>query len=753
MTWRTSPVSRHFNVVMEVEDGKRVEKRVCRHCPADAPTEYGKGTSTTVLMRHIKVRHSGAPPPPRSSSSSPSSSSSSSLLLDSPPAKRACTRQATLDRDVVRMDDSALLPSLAKFFALRSLAHQLVEGDDFFDAVRAIRSSTCPLPDRRQLRAAILAEAQSLRGRVIRQLRIFCRSSPISVAIDGWTNVNTAKVTNVVLICGGEAYYWCSIVNGSHHNTASWLRDPLEEILNGIKAKGLVFNALVADNERVNRTLWALLLTPFPFLIHSSCAAHTVQLCVLKALDLPAIDPILTTMEALIRQFRYKVNRLKLRQVQQAATGASLCLIRPCDTRWSSQMYAAERLVKLKAFIDLVLPQTSAFWYELEQVINFLKPFQFATDMMQTDTCCLYDIYQQFKALLRHVASIPSTSIFHSAKGDLTNIINSMWYNHMNVNAIISCATLSFDKDLDPELELLTSEAEEWFWDFAAKYSMAWNLSLSTNYDELRRQAKSQWGEFVARSATSSFRRLDADIADEEELAKDQNRPFNPRLVWYLHLRHAPLLANAAVALLSVAGSEASVERTFSAQGDVHTDRRNRLADDIVEAEMFIKFNESTVKRMEEWERDMKVSKRKRKRQQTAAPPLGREMDEDDEEDADIPSIAGLFRRPEGKEAVEEVPDEKEEKQLPAPPPAVGVISVPDPPATDEVERFIKAYVEKYGIHDKYRWRDYNLQQLESAGAEWQPQPMRDTAVVLKRKIMAWVRAQTEQEVDVVDTE
>ena len=72
----------------------------------------------------------------------------------------------------------------------------------------------------------MLAEAQSLRGRVIRQLRIFCRSSPISVAIDGWTNVNTAKVTNVVLICGGEAYYWCSIVNGSHHNTAVWLRDP-----------------------------------------------------------------------------------------------------------------------------------------------------------------------------------------------------------------------------------------------------------------------------------------------------------------------------------------------------------------------------------------------------------------------------------------------------------------------------------------------------------------------------------------------
>jgi hypothetical protein len=108
----------------------------------------------------------------------------------------------------------------------------MVEFDEFLYAATAIRHSTCPLPDRRQLRNAVIEEAQSLRGRVIRQLRIFCRSSPITVAIDGWTNVTTAKVTNVVLLCGGEAYYWCSIVNGSHHNTAVWLRDPLVEVLN-----------------------------------------------------------------------------------------------------------------------------------------------------------------------------------------------------------------------------------------------------------------------------------------------------------------------------------------------------------------------------------------------------------------------------------------------------------------------------------------------------------------------------------------
>ena len=43
--------------------------------------------------------------------------------------------------------------------------------------------------------------------------------------------------------------------------------------------------------------------------------------------------------------------------------------------------------------------------------------------------------------------------------------------------------------------------------------------------------------------------------------------------------------------LLSVGISEAAVERSFSMQKFTHSDIRNRLSEDIVEAEMRIKFN------------------------------------------------------------------------------------------------------------------------------------------------------------------
>ncbi len=50
-------------------------------------------------------------------------------------------------------------------------------------------------------------------------------------------------------------------------------------------------------------------------------------------------------------------------------------------------------------------------------------------------------------------------------------------------------------------------------------------------------------------------------------------------------------LAKVAIALLSVAASEASVERSFSLQGAVHSKQRNRLHDSTVESEMFVRFN------------------------------------------------------------------------------------------------------------------------------------------------------------------
>jgi hypothetical protein len=238
------------------------------------------------------------------------------------------------------------------------------------------------------------------------------------------------------------------------------------------------------------------------------------------------------------------------------------------------------------------------------------------------------------------------------------------------------------------------------------------------------------------------FDRLDDDVASFRSKFELDHQPFQPRAVWNLYLAHSPLLSHAAVAILSVCGSEAAVERTFSAQGLVHSDLRNRLGDATVEAEMFIKFNMATVTRV-----DQRGQKQHRKRSPDADA-FCEEMGEDDEGDEPPPSIAGTFSRPkppqqprspEAKADAEEYAQsdsEAEEKSEAAP---AQVVLVPRAPAATDVQAFIEHYVAEHGITIKYRWTDYRLQQLEAAGQAWNPQ-MKDTDVVLKKKIMAWLR-------------
>ena len=68
----------------------------------------------------------------------------------------------------------------------------------------------------------------------------------------------------------------------------------------------------------------------------------------------------------------------------------------------------------------------------------------------------------------------------------------------------------------------------------------------------------------------------------------------------------------------------------------------------------------------------------------------------------------------------------------------------PAPPEND-VQAFIEWYVREHGVSGKYRWGVDKMNTLHEAGQAWRVQ-MRHSDVVLKRKIMAWVRAVDEKE-------
>ena len=68
-------------------------------------------------------------------------------------------------------------------------------------------------------------------------------------------------------------------------------------------------------------------------------------------------------------------------------------------------------------------------------------------------------MWRQFKRLLSHVRSIPATSLFHSSREAIVLIILEMWEKHINIDAVIACAQLSFDSSVDDIFPDKTQEA------------------------------------------------------------------------------------------------------------------------------------------------------------------------------------------------------------------------------------------------------------------------------------------------------
>ena len=90
---------------------------------------------------------------------------------------------------------------------------------------------------------------------------------PITIAVDGWTNVRHNKVTNIVPLTGGTAFYWTSITNTKEKNTGVYLANNIKPVVDDMISHGIKIVAVAADNEPVNGKMHRCLKQDFPFLI------------------------------------------------------------------------------------------------------------------------------------------------------------------------------------------------------------------------------------------------------------------------------------------------------------------------------------------------------------------------------------------------------------------------------------------------------------------------------------------------------
>jgi hypothetical protein len=459
----------------------------------------------------------------------------------------------------------------------------------FFQDLRQDKLSS--LPTRYLLREAMLRQHAALKEQLIQRLKQ--NNVAVSLLLDGWTNVNKVKVTNLLLVSKGVAYYWSSISNRSSSNTADWLYNAIKPEMDKILDLGIPIVSYVADNEPVMDATHDRLVQDFPFLIRIPCAAHTIQLAVKKTLLDPVFRSVIQETLDLINLFiSNKAQRLLLQNAQPPKT--ALKLIRPCDTRWSYTLYAVKRLLKLRNYIDQSLEEGKqeqkpiSYWGKLTDLVVVLTPFSVATNIIQQDKATLFDVGMQFKMLQKHADSMESKQ--PAIALHITNCISNEWGRHINKSATIAAAILSAIPNIST---LYTSpsiiDAQEFILNWGTEFLTYYQYSNAHN---VRQELTNQFVEFAARSNRfEGFkRRVDS---TETFIQKDgiETRLINPVTVWQSFRDGVLELASVAVAILSICASEAAVERSFSIQDRIHSKSRNRSKDDLVEAQVFVKFN------------------------------------------------------------------------------------------------------------------------------------------------------------------
>jgi hypothetical protein len=102
--------------------------------------------------------------------------------------------------------EKEMYATIAQTFALLNLPHSLVDAPAFRNMITVIRGCQFALPHRHVLPIEQHRVYNHLKRKVLE--RLSGEQTYVTLALDGWTNIRKDKVTNVVAMCQGYAFYW-----------------------------------------------------------------------------------------------------------------------------------------------------------------------------------------------------------------------------------------------------------------------------------------------------------------------------------------------------------------------------------------------------------------------------------------------------------------------------------------------------------------------------------------------------------------
>ena len=598
-------------VTREREEREKQRKERRQQLSQQQEGSEEKDELVDVLLMPSPTASLLSPPSQPSSSSSPSiftflsssssSASSSSTVTTGRGNKRVYGQQpfrpyTANNKQLIEEAEDAQV----QFFLHANVPHLVADKPYLLNfIVKAVRAGWTTILPRRAMAKRVKREVEKVMARVTDTLR---QSAGVSVGVDGWTNIRHEKVVNLCPVSGGKAFYWDSKVLKQGASALEQAPLVLDGLLSLIDA-GVRVTAIVTDNESVNGALHRELKKSLPFLLHIPCAAHTIQLCVRATLMLKPVQPLIQAFTLLLTTFKANKKLRNLVKQQQLLLpddyATPLQIVYPCDTRWNSMLYAAQRLLRLAPAIHphinsiraainegdaTPLFDDATFWTPLRTIIHFLTVYQKATDVVQSDSATLKDVHHQFIQIVESADALVTPHPFAPMREKVVNLVRNQWVQHAAIDAIHTVLFFSLDDLYQQATADVKASAMKWFLQWGVQFLVYYkrhryaSAPAATHVASVEAELTGQYADF--KSGQSKF----ADFRHRLGLLKG-----NAKKAWELYSDYE--IGTCVLALFNVTANEAAVERSFSRQGLIHSKLRNRLADQSVKQHMRYSFN------------------------------------------------------------------------------------------------------------------------------------------------------------------
>jgi Protein of unknown function (DUF 659) len=445
---------------------------------------------------------------------------------------------------------------------------------------------------------------------------------PITLAFDGWQNTNHLHVQNIVAQSSSASVFLKSDLS-RERATAENLFAFIEPVLDGLIEQKIEVGGIVADNASVNGKIARLLQNKYPWILPLPCASHTLQLCIVRLFEQ---DSVAEGIKSIVRDVVKAISNsnVRLTEFLRVQGDHAVHLVKPQKTRWSSYHRACSAVLRLRPFVELALRRigtdaehpvlarlTVSFWNNLADLVNFLEPFSFASNVIQSDQASLLDVHIQFSTLHSHSLNAP-LSLTHGASV-MQAAIRQHWRKNVKQEAVYMVAQFAHEStDNALFADVVKVDAPDWFVGWGAQLWLHHESLKAAQPSDLTQQERAahlaQIEQTIHQQYTSflmnefPYNRIRTQIQNNRPSQYHHTSKFVPFDAFTPWLRMKDLssgkeLIHAVITLLSLNCSEASVERSFSQQKLTHSLLMNRKLPATVERQMYIKSNHRVMRR------------------------------------------------------------------------------------------------------------------------------------------------------------